>query len=164
MTDVTELMLKYRECSRHLWNMYFRPSSHSEMWDLRDQFDAIDRQLFLTLVLGRLGVDREAALQGDRPIEELKVTLASDQETPIMISRPSTDGNSYWDCPVTRASNPEIDLRFISFFDWNKYGVADLSYLRVRISDFPRHSDLVGRDALVEVSNCRVLSTWKENS
>ena len=65
MNDVTDLFFVYRECVRHLWNTYFRPLAEPTVnWDLRDEFDAIARGIFSSLVLRPLAVfDRELAAE-----------------------------------------------------------------------------------------------------
>jgi hypothetical protein len=57
MEDVTHLFDAYRECVRHLWNVYYRPLAEpSQDWDLRDEFVDVAGGIFSSLVLRPLGV------------------------------------------------------------------------------------------------------------
>ncbi|MCW1926097.1 hypothetical protein OKA05_26295 [Luteolibacter arcticus] len=60
-----------------------------------------------------------------------------------------------WDHPVTLLEASAVDLRLVSFFDWETAGTRDLQFLRVRIVH-ANDPSLVGRDALLETSDCRV--------
>ncbi|RYD40018.1 MAG: hypothetical protein EOP83_35890 [Verrucomicrobiaceae bacterium] len=60
-----------------------------------------------------------------------------------------------WDHPVTDLDPSAVDLRLISFFDWEMAGPRSFQFLRVRIVH-ANDASLVGRDALLEASDCRV--------
>ena len=60
-----------------------------------------------------------------------------------------------WDHPVTHLDPSTVDLRLISFFDWETAKTRSFQYLRVRIVH-ANDPTLVGRDALLEASDCRV--------
>ena len=60
-----------------------------------------------------------------------------------------------WDHPVTHLDASAVDLRLISFFDWESAGQRAFQYLRVRIVH-ANDSTLVGRDALLETGDCQV--------
>jgi hypothetical protein len=60
-----------------------------------------------------------------------------------------------WDHPVTHLDASAVDLRLISFFDWETAGPRNFQFLRVRIVH-ANDPALVGRDALLEASECRV--------
>jgi hypothetical protein len=49
MTDITNLMNKYRECARNLWNAYF--SAYEFTWDLHEKYESIRKLLFDGLVV-----------------------------------------------------------------------------------------------------------------
>ena len=60
-----------------------------------------------------------------------------------------------WGHPVTHLDPSAVDLRLISFFDWETAETRTFQYLRVRIVH-ANDPTLVGRDALLEASDCRV--------
>ena len=66
MRDITDLMQKHRECSRHVWNAYFLPQAEAENdWDLRDRFEDINVKLFSALVLWPLEREDQEPPPGD---------------------------------------------------------------------------------------------------
>ncbi len=157
MEDVTSILNRYRECSRHLWNTYFADHVFSlpASDDVLDRFEEVDKLLFSSLVLAK--VDRLASESdfGKKPLRFLRVVPVT-EEVPILINRPSNDRNKYWDDPVNRVGASEAELLLIGYFDWNRYGYADLAYYLVRIASFSKHPHLNGRDALLLTSNARV--------
>jgi hypothetical protein len=60
-----------------------------------------------------------------------------------------------WDHPVTHLDASAVDLRLISFFDWETAETRSFQYLRVRIVH-ANDPALVGRGALLETDDCRV--------
>jgi hypothetical protein len=154
MTDVTDLMLNYRECVRHLWNTYFRREARPRQdWDLRDEFYDAALILFKALVLRGPDVDDPPLLPDYRreqaPLMSLRLEV--DMTSAILVNRTGSSG--YWDDPVTAIQQGDCDLRFIQFFDWWDLGVRDFQYYKVRIVGSSRYPHLVGRDALVPVTS-----------
>jgi hypothetical protein len=56
----------------------------------------------------------------------------------------------YWDDPVNLVEPRQAELLFIAYFDWDQMDYIDLRYYRVKIASFNAHSELVGREALIE--------------
>jgi hypothetical protein len=158
MIDVTDLMLNYRECVRHLWNTYFRREAQPQQdWDLRDEFYDAALVLFKALVLRGLDVGDVKLLPDyfadQAPIMFLRLEVDGSSE--ILVNRTGSSG--YWDDPVTVVQQGDCDLRFIQFFDFDDLGFRDFRFYRVRIVGSSRYRHLVGRDALLPVtSNIRV--------
>jgi hypothetical protein len=77
--------------------------------------------------------------------------------TPLVAALVSTDipAAGTWDHPVTHLDASAVDLRLISFFDWETAGPRNFQFLRVRIVH-ANDPALVGRDALLETADCRV--------
>jgi hypothetical protein len=68
-----------------------------------------------------------------------------------MIRNPrSAKETGYWDHPLNRVKPGEAELHFIAYFDWNHMDYVDFRYYRVRIARFDGHSDVDGRDALID--------------
>ncbi|MEK7951380.1 hypothetical protein [Luteolibacter soli] len=78
-------------------------------------------------------------------------------ESPRISALVSTDipATGTWDHPVTHLDASAVDLRLISFFDWETADLRYFQYLRVRIVH-ANDPTLVGRDALLEAADCRV--------
>jgi len=161
MNDVTHLFLTYRECVRHLWNTYFRSVAEpSQNWDLRDEFDAIARSIFSSLVLRPLDVfDHELAPEysADPPVlPGFRIVPAVERGTPIFINR-DLPRSGYWDHPVSRVQPDEIEFDLLRFFDFDQLGYRDYRYFEVMVHASTKYPDIIGRAALIEVEHARVL-------
>lgn len=151
--DITELMSAYRECVRGVWNNTFRPTLGEEAdFDDVDAFWAVRDALLSEFVLRRLGIPRSGRGSRSRrePVQRLQVVPRPDP-VPIMVNRPSSDGNLYWDDPVRSVRTDGLALGWVDFFDWDNFGFIDLQYHLVRIDACSEHPHLVGRAALIEV-------------
>jgi hypothetical protein len=151
--DITELMAAYRECVRGVWNNTFRPAFGEKAdFDDVDAFWAVRDALLSEFVLRRLGVPSSS--RGSRslrePVKRVQVVPRPDP-APIMVNRPSSGGNLYWDDPVRSVRVVGLSLGCVDFFDWDNFGFIDLQYHLVRIEACSEHPHLVGRAALVEV-------------
>ncbi len=159
MKDITIVLDRYREACRHLWNTYFYANDDMSSYSgqMLDQFEEIQELLFVTLVLEKVATASYADQFKKEALPFLRVVPTSEHGVPIMIERPSRDGNRYWDEPVNRVKPSDVTLHFIDYFDWNPYGHIDLKYYKVTIVAFLSHQDLVGREALIETTHARVI-------
>jgi hypothetical protein len=149
--DVSGIFDHYRASARTIWNTAFWPDPDFRNWDSIDQFHEIEKLLFQELVLAK--VDREWPLQnifGDAiPFFHIIPTLG--HGTRILIQKPRPGAPTvYWDDPVNRVRPEQATLLFIAYFDWNQMDYIDLRYYRAKIARFDTHSELVGREALIE--------------
>ncbi len=167
MEDVTGLMNAYRECSRHLWNVYF---SSREIGCSRDcVFQDIRKLLFESLVLSELR-DEEccADCSPESPTDSETDTLPvlkvvpDSPWSPILIHQEKTNPRE-----ATCWNQEKVDLRGIElilddYFDFDELSVRDFKYYRCKILRFPSHIEFEGRDALVEVQYAKVLVDEKD--
>ncbi len=161
VNDVTHLFSNYGECARHLWNVYFRPVAEpTQNWDVRDEFDAIARGIFSSLVLRPLGVfDHEispACSPEPSMLPGFRIVPSVEQGTPIFINR-DLPRSGYWDHPVSRVRPSEVELHLLRFFDFDELGYRDLRHYEVVIHASSVYPDTVGRAALIEFDNAKVL-------
>jgi hypothetical protein len=159
MHDVTQLLLTYRDARVHLWNTYFVGKVHSlEECSILDRYEAIDRLLFSALVLDALGkgsFEKDFSLQ---PLPFLRVAPAEGRDNlKVMISEPPQSLNRVWNETAVLSPVGEAEFAFVELFEWDRYGFVIYPYYRVRIQKLPNYPDYVGRDALVETWNARVL-------
>jgi hypothetical protein len=155
MKDISSAFDHYRVSARAIWNTAFWPDADFRNWDSVEQFDEIQRLLFRELVLGKVG--REWPLENlfENAIPFFHVVPSCD--APIMIQNPRSEKDSgYWDHPVNRVNPTEAELHFIAYFDWNRMDYADLRYYRVKITSFNAHSEVVGREALIDREHATV--------
>jgi len=165
MEDVTDLLNRYREGARLVWNNFLR--DEDAYYDLSNEltcdFNAIKRLLFTALVLrpfeqddflpGFVGQDH-LFFSWVEPIPFLRVVPQA-AGSPAMINRDAGAHHGYWDAPVTRIGS-DADLRLIDYFDWDQAGYRDFHYYHVQIVSFPAHPELVRHDALIETLHARV--------
>jgi hypothetical protein len=149
-TDVTHLLLSYRESVRHLWNCFLREDDTFASGSLAsdaalDDWEELKQVLFRAIVLRKTGREEHAAarLQWLSPLSFLRVVTGPD--VPAMISRTKGQGG-YWDHPVQRLTADD-DLRFIDFFEFDESRYLDLPYCQVAIQGSPQHPELVGHVA-----------------
>src|SRR5258707_2181951 len=148
MRDLTGLMNNYRECSRHLWNIYFGVQENRS--HLEQVYERIRKLLFEGLVLAHLGVD----LDQEPPVRKV-VPITS---VPILIRRLAADGNWYWDQEQDMQVDPDqIQLAFSDYYDYSAYPVKDFRFYRCKVHKFPGHVEYEGRDALIEVAHGKVI-------
>jgi hypothetical protein len=149
--DVSIIFDHYRMSARAIWNTAFWPDQDFRNWDSIDQFHQIAKLLFQELVLAKL--EREWPLQDlfENVIPFFHVVPSLVHGTPIMIQNPRPGApTGYWDDPVKFVKPGQAELPFIAYFDWNQMDYIDLRYYRVKIASFDGHSELVGREALIE--------------
>jgi hypothetical protein len=149
--DVSSIFDHYRASARTVWNTAFWPDPDFRNWDSIDQFHEIEKLLFQELVLAK--VDREWPMQnlfGDS-IPYFHIIPTIGHGTPILIQKPRPGApTGYWDDPVNLVKPGQATLFFIAYFDWNQMDYIDLRYYRAKVARFDAHSELVGREALIE--------------
>ncbi|HLW92871.1 MAG TPA: hypothetical protein VKS78_16435 [Roseiarcus sp.] len=149
---VTDNLLRYLDAKQHLWNSYFL----GQVADLREReplesFELIDRRLLFALVCRPL----KLALPPDHyffadPIRDiLAIPRSYVTELNMMMSKPSEDGNRYWERP-TLFPKEGLVLSFIEFFQWDRYGFQSASLARCKVEAIASHPEYEGREALVE--------------
>lgn len=150
MNDITTSLMRYRECSRSLWNIYLLDRFEEVGWDLIDDFHGLTGVLFDRLVARgpAANIIRSKAEQTSPYIR----IIPREGGAPIMINRPSTDGCNYWDDPVREVLPTDVDMQFVDFFDWQINGIRDFRYYEILIREFDKHPDRIGRKALIEVN------------
>jgi hypothetical protein len=149
MRDVTDLMNRYRDCSRHVWNTYMGTEMGDAASDAVERiYDQIRRLLFDGIVTVRLT---------GTAATDATLIVAPMPSVPILIRRPSGDGNYYWDQePELRFEDGLVQLTFIEYYDFFEGPVRDFRFYRCRVMKFPTRPEYEGRDALVDVVHARV--------
>ena len=111
---------------------------------MKERFLPVQSILFQKLVIEAA---RLPAVQYGDPQPNIIVEIRAGESAPIMLNREISSG--YWDYPVKEV-NREAGLCFLSFFDWDQLGYQDNRYVRVRVDRWPSHSEVVGKEALIE--------------
>jgi hypothetical protein len=150
MRDVTDLMQRYRECSRNLWNSYIGTAESDGVGEVVGRvYEQLRELLFKGIVTANLTQDESS---------ELTLTIVPFQSLPILIERPSSDGNRYWDQePDFRFEHGLVELTFVDLFDFFEGAIRDFRYYSCTVTKCPSHPEYEGRNALVDVVDARVL-------
>jgi hypothetical protein len=157
MKDISSVFDHYRSSARAIWNTAFWPDPDFRNWDSIDQFHEVEKLLFQELVLAK--VDREWPLCDlfVNAIPFFQIAPSIVHGTPILIQNPRPGApTGYWDDPVNLIKPRQAELLFIAYFDWNRMDYIDLRYYRVKIASFDAHSELAGREALIERQHAAV--------
>src|SRR5258706_2086236 len=158
MTDVTQILNRYRECVRNLWNVFFWIQLNPD-WDIRDKYEDICVKLFSTLVLDQ--VSRNDYLKSPpysksrEPLLFFRVIPSASGGVPININR-EKNTSPYWDHPIKIIKPGEMDLRFVDYFDFDVLQFREYRYCLVKIVASKINTDLVGRDALIECDHISI--------
>ena len=51
----------------------------------------------------------------------------------------------------------DMELEFVDFFDWGRFGYWDLQYFLVRVAGTVKYPDLIGRDAVLGADSAQVI-------
>jgi hypothetical protein len=147
MADITGLIYSYRECVRHLWNTYFLPTAGVSVdWSVQHDFHPVEDMLFELMVLDRIGRKRDP-MADEYPF--LSVIVEAPR-TPIEINAGESTGR--WDEPPEYACKGDFSFNLMGLWNWFDGGFRDYGYYLVRISGCVSHPHLVGRRALLPVS------------
>ena len=154
MTDVTGPFNEYRECARLIWNIFLRPAADA---DRVDSFDSIRDRLFAHIVLSRVGKESYRRADSSMAIPFVVVEPTLD-DTPIMVQRAGGGLTRYWDDPTRTVAPHEAKLTYVDSFDWDQFGYRDFTYVMVRVEEWQGKSELVGRLALIQTTNVKVVA------
>lgn len=159
MKNITQLMNKYKECARNLWNVYFLNQlslcdSFNDNWDICDEFDKICQLLFLSFVLGpidRTHFNKSCSYESNPlPLRFINVVPKSESKVPIFINREIGAPTGYWDHSIRAIKKNELDLCFVDYYDFDKQGVRDFKYCHVVVDSSSLYPELIGYHALIE--------------
>jgi hypothetical protein len=152
--NIESCMQQFRLASRELFNQYFRVErasaiGSSEAWDPQERFEVVESVLFDQLVSEPMELPH---VPYARPNARIHVQLRGGDFAPIMLNRELESG--YWDHPIKEVTREAV-LQFISFFDWDQLHYRDNQYVRVLVTGWPSHPELVGKHALIESQYAR---------
>ncbi len=145
--DLSPAMLRYRECARHVWNVFFQPMP--EGWH---EFINVDHALFEGLVLSLLKEeDRQNDMRDGYWPAIAVIPGPSVFGLPAMHVRPESGKTNQWQQFIL--GHDSIDLRFIEFFDFANYNdPRDFKHVRARVVG-PATHELLGHDVLLETEH-----------
>ena len=144
---VDQLIQRYCECARSLWNNYLRSSEADEA--ALERYDEVRVLLFRAIVLDAIGMsDAERDLE-DQTWPFLRVAVGGEPTT-ILVNTPSSDGNQYWEPAAKGTDLSDAAILFMDLFDWDPQAFRDLALVMALVVATPKNPELVGRSILLE--------------
>jgi hypothetical protein len=158
MQDVTSGMERTVQALQHLWNEYFYVGDDMTLYarEVEALFEQIESGLLGALVL--FEIDRLGFMNNYRrqPLPFLVVSPQA-RGTRLLVERPASDGNRYWDAFDGDIAPGDAVLHFIGWFDWDRFTRRTFEYYRVHVAEFALRPEFVGREALIERSEAAVM-------
>lgn len=162
--NVTELLQRYRQCLRDIWNAHFWQHPELRNWDSVTVFEKLKPCLFRALVLESLaeGCAHTAPPEGSfLVVPNVPENGGGRLATHVVVTKSEGGGRSYVEELLTlRAS--DATLRFVDIFDWSMMGYVDFRYYLAEVSAFAARPDLIGLEVLVDVHQADVV--WQAAS
>lgn len=163
--DCTELFQRYREMARVIWNLGFWVDPKLREWDSAKVFREVTARLFEGMVLLSLGYQGRIS-DTSSPGEIASFFVAPRfGEFQLMVDKNLPDEPVHlWGKPTIRvtsrthaeAKEPEFQLRFVRFFDWDHLSPREFRFLEVVIERLDSQPALIRHHAVVEFSDCSV--------
>lgn len=160
MKDVSQLMNRYRESARVLWNSFLREDADYRTVDTYAQLKFL---LFDEIVLAAIGMAGYVRDSTEEPYPFLRIVPCV-AAVPVLTNSSVTAGVWTWQHPVMWATSLEVDLRFIDYFDFAQMGFLDLHYYRALVRSWPTHPDVVGCELLLEVQHASVMLDYPDSA
>lgn len=167
--ECTGLLLKYREMARIVWNLGFSPNTDLRtgdcftVGDFVGAFDEAMARLYEGMVLLPLGCDdRVQDLNYPGKAVPFKVEVRSPTVECLVDQNLPTDGSHIWrpiGLPVNKG-----EFEFMAFFDWDQLGQRDFYFVELLIRRLDAKPEMVGRHAIIPVSECSVWSDPRDRS
>lgn len=156
MTDISHLMLKFKDAIRHSWNTYFVDSDAPMSSEIQEAFRNIEIGLFRAIVLAPLGVSEKAEEYRKHPLSFIIIKpIEGVRELPLQFGDYDASGSIVWRMPATVKVEPDMTFEFFDYFDWYSYGYIDLHYVRARARAMSGQQDFKGKIVLIEQDVCR---------
>jgi hypothetical protein len=163
-TDCTDLLLKYRDMARMIWNLAFWPNT-----DLRDgnvfivgdyiwRFDEAVARLFEGMVLLPLGYTCRAE-DTNYPGKAVPINIEAISPGVECLIDENLPEEPYhpWKRVELDLQKDTYNFEFRRFFDWDQTGHREFRFVQVVIRRLDSTTDAVGHHALLPAEEC---SAW----
>ena len=141
LRDLTPAFRRYRECARHVWNSYFLDFA----FDAQHDFINVNDALFFALVLAEFQI---APTAPNGYYEAINVMYDVPPKGLPALFPVELDDGRHW-CETT-LHEPDADLKFISFWDWDVWeSFRDFELVQLRAVAIPERPELAGLDLLI---------------
>jgi len=157
MTDVTDLVQRYRLTLRHIWNTCFWSDPNLRHWESVHSFRALKLPLFRSLIAEPLDLEAGDVIFGAGFVVVSEMSGDGLPRVHVNIREPSRPDEGTWMPLDGPFRDVDVGLTLVDLFDWTPLAWSDLRYYVVLIERFLSHPDKVGHHALVDTTCARVL-------
>lgn len=155
--DCTQLFIQYREVARLVWNLGFWPDPELRTVVCLLAYQDAMARLFEGMILLRLGYGETVPDWPGGEGKPIKFGVTLKARAQLDVDEHLPDASSHiWGTPVVQVDPAACQLRFMSFFDWDRLAPRDYRWLQVLIERFDERPELEGRLALVEFDKCAI--------
>jgi hypothetical protein len=155
MRDITDSCLRYRECVLGIWNEFLKNPPPDIRFDVHDRWADACVSLFRAIVLYPMDYDAENLFPDYRaeqePLRVLRVVLV--RECEVLITE--KDNPTVRD-PAT-VEPDDVDLRFISFWDWDVLGKREFEYVKALIVESKKHPERNNKIAFIKRNDSKIM-------
>jgi hypothetical protein len=160
----TELLLKFRDMARIIWNVAFWPNPDLQsgdcfvIGDYTAAFDEAMARLFEGMVLLPLGrTERVEDLNHPGTTVPLFIEIKSLNVQCLIDQNLPSDAGHIWRPIGVPLDSGSYEFHFRGFFDWDQLGHRDFNFIEVLVRRMDTMPDAVGHHALIPASDC---SAW----
>lgn len=148
MKNVTEIFDQYRECARHVRNVYFS-TIQSKDWDTVENFEAVAKSLFERMVICRFRIGFFQLEPCEYTRDFFRIVPKTAHGTPVAIAR-EKNRTGAWDHSINTLTPTDCEIAFIKYFDWDDHSVIDFRYYWGEILNSQKYPEIVGHALLIE--------------
>jgi hypothetical protein len=162
MSDITDIVQRYRLALRHIWNSCFWVDPDLRTWDSVSSFRRLKLPLFDAIVAESLGIAGNGQLFGEEFRIIPNLPCGDGPYLPSMhVNKvdPKHPDSGVWEPLYGHFKAEMLSLTLVDFFDWSPLVCMDLRYYRVRIEGFRDYPEKVGLEALIDVTHANVIFT-----
>ena len=163
MTDITQLVQRYRECVLGIWNQFLANPNTEDRFDIHDRWADACVPLFRALVLYPSDHDDLGLFPVYRAERKALPYIRVEPITTceILINASIDSGLWDWNAP-THIGRNDSDLRFISFFDWSVLKERSFELVKVSIGGSLKYPEARGKQALIKTEDVRFIFDEEE--
>ncbi len=164
LPTATELLLKFRDVARMIWNMAFWPNTDLQsgdcfvIGDYTTSFDEAMARLYEGMVLLPLGrTERVEDLNYPGTTVPLFIEVKSSSVPCLIDENLPGDAGHTWKPIGVLLDSGTYEFHFRAFFDWDQLGHRDFNFIMVLVRRLDTMPDAVGHHVLIPASEC---SAW----
>ncbi|MEM6725951.1 MAG: hypothetical protein AAF598_18050 [Bacteroidota bacterium] len=153
--DITLPFLRYRDCSRMIWNNYLIEMEHFDISgsDIWDHFETIDQALFQAMIAAQLFGRQLQPVNGYYEAIEIHPSFGPLGSKTMWAPAEGL----YKEWKEITLTDPQNTFRFVELFDWDTNGMREHQYIKARMIESKDYPDYIQKDFLFEIWQVQIL-------